>query len=145
MCNFLVIYFLVIKNDASNKLWLYFSNSFLISHRTLWKKNLMYLLEPQWCLWMFMGSSPYFSAILQRLQTFVTTCLLPWAMSPFWKGIKFHRMESASFGAYANLQVLVGRNYSRTSMARTLMAHLPQMFRLVLESLGKNPIAADLE
>ena len=41
--------------------------------------------------------------------------------------------------------------YSRTSVARTLMARLPRLFRtrfcfeLVFESLGKNPIAAELE
>ena len=34
--------------------------------------------------------------------------------------------------------------YSRTSVARTLMARLPRLFELDFESLGKNPIAADL-
>ena len=34
--------------------------------------------------------------------------------------------------------------YSRTSVARTLMAHLLGYFELVLKFLGKNPIAADL-
>ena len=29
-------------------------------------------------------------------------------------------------------------------MARTLIARLPRLFQLVLESLGKNPIAADI-
>ena len=33
---------------------------------------------------------------------------------------------------------------SRTSVARTLMARLPWLFELVLESLGNNPIAPDL-
>ena len=35
--------------------------------------------------------------------------------------------------------------YSRTSMARTLMARLPRLFELDLESLGNYPLAADLE
>ena len=34
--------------------------------------------------------------------------------------------------------------YSRNSMARTLMARLPWLFELILESLGNNPLAADL-
>ena len=34
--------------------------------------------------------------------------------------------------------------YSRTSMARTLMALHHGCFELVFESVGKNPIAADL-
>ena len=34
--------------------------------------------------------------------------------------------------------------YSRTSMARAPMARLPRLFRTRLESLGKNPIAADI-
>ena len=34
--------------------------------------------------------------------------------------------------------------YSRTSMARTLMARLPRLFRTHFKSLGKNPLAADL-
>ena len=36
-------------------------------------------------------------------------------------------------------------NYSRTSVAQTLLARLPQLFQTrTLESLGKNPLAADL-
>ena len=35
-------------------------------------------------------------------------------------------------------------SYSRTSVARTLMARLPGLYELVLESFGKYPIAADL-
>ena len=34
--------------------------------------------------------------------------------------------------------------YSKTSMARTLMARYHGCFELVLESLGRNPLAADL-
>ena len=34
--------------------------------------------------------------------------------------------------------------YSRASVAQTLMAHLPWLFGLILESLGKHPLAADL-
>ena len=35
--------------------------------------------------------------------------------------------------------------YSRTSVARTLMARLPWLCQMVLESLEKHPIAVDLE
>ena len=35
-------------------------------------------------------------------------------------------------------------SYSRTSVARTLMARLPGLLQLVLESFGKYPTAADL-
>ena len=35
--------------------------------------------------------------------------------------------------------------YSRTSVARTLMAFLPQLFRARASVPRKNPIAADLE
>ena len=37
------------------------------------------------------------------------------------------------------------KQYTRPSVAQTLMARLPRCFELVLESLVKNPIAADLE
>ena len=34
--------------------------------------------------------------------------------------------------------------YSRTSVAQTLMAHLPRLFGAYFESLGKNPTASGL-
>ena len=45
-------------------------------------------------------------------------------------------------GSFSQLYLVM--YYSRTLVAQTLSAHLPWLFRTFLESLGKNPIAADL-
>ena len=45
---------------------------------------------------------------------------------------------------YGSLAILINTIYSRTSMARTLMARLPRLFRTRSWVPWKNPIAADL-
>ena len=52
-------------------------------------------------------------------------------------------MEMATTTATKNFLHIQMIRYSRTSIARILMARLPYMFELVLESLEKNPIALD--
>ena len=62
---------------------------------------------------------------LQNKRTFVTSCLLQWMPKPFASGVFFRG------------------KYSRTSVARTLMARLPRLFRTRPWVPWKNPIAAD--
>ena len=52
---------------------------------------------------------------------------------------------TAALGKGGQNDFLWSYMYSKTSVARTLMARLHSCFELVLESLGKNPLAADLE
>ena len=68
-------------------------------------------------------------------QVFVETTFGPSTTSPI-------TTVTAVHGKYLRIQHLVYGfrvNYSRTSMARTLMALLPRLCELVLESLGKIP------